>query len=75
MAAMCVDPQILELHLTVEVTVDTSNADIATRFTALNKSSFCFLEGSDGAVDDDYMLFSQRARAFINSRAGRNHAF
>ncbi|KAE8800335.1 hypothetical protein D1007_24190 [Hordeum vulgare] len=71
MVAMCVDPQKLEQHLAVEITVDTSCTDAARRVDALNNSLLCFLEGSIGAFDDDYELFSQRARAFVSSRSVR----
>ena len=39
MAAIRVDPQILEEHLAVEATVDTSRTDAAMRLAALNDSS------------------------------------
>ena len=39
MAAIRADPQILEEHLTVEATVDTSRADAAARLDTLNDSS------------------------------------
>ena len=45
MAAIRVDPQILEVHLAVEATV--------------------------GAFDEDYEVFSQRARSYLISRAKR----
>ena len=70
MAAMRADPQILEEHLAVEATVDASRADTATRLAAINDSSWSFLEGTAGAFDEDYDVFSQRARAYLNSRAG-----
>ena len=65
-AAIRVDPQILEEHLTVEAT-----ADAATRLAALNDSSWRFLEATVGAFDEDYDVFSQRARAYLISRASR----
>ena len=71
MAAMHADPQILEEHLTVEATVDTSRMDHATWLTALNDSSWHFLKATIGAFDEDYEVFSQRARAYLNSRASR----
>jgi hypothetical protein len=71
MAAMRVDPQILEEHLIVEATVDASRADAATCLVALNDSSWGFLEATVGAFDEDYEVFSQRARAYLNSRANR----
>ena len=55
--------------LTVEATIDTSCADTATRLAALNDSSWCFLEAS--AFNEDYKVFSQRARAYLISRASR----
>ena len=71
MAAIRADPQILEEHLAVEGTVDTSSADAATRLAALNDSSWNFLEATVGAFDEDYEVFSQRARAYLISRASR----
>ena len=71
MAAIRADPQILEEHLAVEATVDASRADAATRLAALNDSSWHFLEATVGAFDEDYEVFSQRARAYLISRASR----
>ena len=71
MATIHADPQILEEHLTVEATVDASLADAATRLAALNDSSWHFLEATVGAFDEDYEVFSQRARAYLISRASR----
>ena len=71
MAAIRADPQILEEHLTVEATIDASHADGTTRLTALNDSSWCFLEATVGAFDEDYEVFSQRARAYLVLRASR----
>ena len=71
MAAIRADPQILEEHLTVEATVDASRANAATQLAALNKSSWRFLEATVGAFDKDYEVFSQRARAYLISRASR----
>ena len=71
MAAIRADPQILEEHLTVEATVYASRTDAATRLAALNDSSWCFLEATVGAFDEDYEVFSQRARAYLISRASR----
>ena len=56
MAAIRADPQILEEHLAVEATVD---------------ASWCFLEATIGAFDEGYEVFSQRARAYLISRASR----
>ena len=69
MAAIRADPQILEEHLTVEATVDASRPDAATRLATLNDSSWRFLEATLGAFNEDYEVFSQRARAYLNSRA------
>ena len=67
MAAIRADPQILEEHLAV----DASRADAAMQLAALNDSSWCFLEATVGAFDEDYEVFSQRARAYLNLRASR----
>ena len=53
MAAIRVDPQMLEEHLVAEATVDASHADAATRLAALNDSSWRFLEATVGAFDED----------------------
>ena len=66
MAAIRADPQILEEHLAVEATVDA-----AMRLAALNDSSWRFLEATIGAFDEDYEVFSQRARPYLISRASR----
>jgi hypothetical protein len=71
MADMRADPQIWEEHLVVEATIDASCANAATRLAAINDSSWCFLEAIIGAFDEDYEAFSQRARAYLNSRASR----
>ena len=71
MATICADPQILKEHLTVDATVDTSRADTVTRLATLNDSSWRFLEATVGAFDEDYEVFSQRARAYLISRASR----
>ena len=71
MAAISADPQILEEHLAVEAIVDASRADGATRLAALNNNSWLFLEAIVGAFDEDYEVFSQRAHAYLISRAGR----
>ena len=65
------DPRILEEHLAVEATVDASRADAATRLAALNDSSWRFLDATLGVFDEDYEVFSQRARAYLISRASR----
>ena len=46
-----------------------SRADAAARLAALNDSSWRFLEATLGAFDEDYEVFSQCARAYLNSRA------
>ena len=71
MAAIRADPQILEEHLAVESTVDASRADAATQLAALNDSPWRFLEATLGTFDEDYEVFSQRARAYLISRARR----
>ena len=71
MAAMRADPQILEEHLAVEATVDASCVDAAVRLATLNDSSWHFLEATIGAFDEDYEVFSQRARAYLKCRASR----
>ena len=71
MAAICANPQILEEHLAVKATIEASHADVATRLAALNDSSWRFLEATFGAFDEDYEVFSQRARAYLISRASR----
>ena len=71
MAAIRADPQILEEHLVVEATVDASRADAVMRLAALNDSSWCFLEATIGAFDEDYEVFSQHARAYLILRASR----
>ena len=71
MAAIRADPQILEEHLTVEATINASRAYTLTWLATLNDSSWCFLEATLGAFDEDYEVFSQRARAYLISRASR----
>ena len=61
----------MEEHLAVEATIDASRADVATWLAALNDSSWRFLEATVGAFDKDCEVFSRRARAYLNSRAGR----
>ena len=61
----------MEEHLAVEATVDASHADTATQLAPLNDSSWHFLEATVGAFDKDYEVFSQRARAYLISRASR----
>ena len=65
MAAIRANPQILEEHLAVEATIDASRADTATWLASLNDSSWCFLEATVGAFDEDYEVFSQRAHAYL----------
>ena len=69
MGAIHADPQILEEHLAIEATVDTSRTDAASRLAALNDISWRFLEATVGAFDEDYEVFSQPARAYLDSRA------
>ena len=71
MTAIRADPQILEEHLTIKATVDTSCADAAMRLAALSDNSWPFLEATIGAFDEYYKVLSQRARAYLNSRASR----
>ena len=71
MATIHADHQILEDHLAVEATVDASHIDAAARLAALSDSSWHFLEATTGAFDEDYHVFSQRARAYLISRASR----
>ena len=71
MAAIRADPQILEEHLAIEATVYASRPDAATRLAALNDSSWRFLEATVGAFDEDYEVFSQRAHAYLISRASK----
>ena len=71
MAAIRADPQILEEHLAVEAVVNASRADVAMRLAALNDNSWRFLEATAGASNKDYEVFSQRAHAYLISRASR----
>ena len=61
----------MEEHLAVEAIVDASRADAVTRLAVLNDSSWWFVEAIVGASDEDYEVFSQRARAYLISRASR----
>ena len=47
------------------------HTDVATRLAALNDSLWRFLVATVGAFDEDYEVFSQRARAYLISRASR----
>jgi hypothetical protein len=38
---------------------------------ALNDSPWCLLEATAGAYDEDYNVFCQHARAYLNSRPSR----
>ncbi|KAE8803494.1 hypothetical protein D1007_20623 [Hordeum vulgare] len=69
MAVIHADFQILEKHLAVEATIDASCADAVMRLAALNDGSWCFLEATVGAFDEDYKVFSQLSRTYLNSRA------
>ena len=71
MTAIRAAPQILEEHLAVEATIDASCTDAAMQLATLNDSSWCFLEATLGAIDEDYEMFSQLPRAYLNSRASR----
>ncbi|KAE8803826.1 Casein kinase I isoform delta-like protein [Hordeum vulgare] len=71
MAAIRVDPNILEEHLTVKATVDPSRTKAVTWLATLNDNLWCFIESAIGAVDEDYEVFSNCARAYLNSRASR----
>ena len=71
MAAIRAEPQILEEHLTVKATDNASRTDTSARLTALNDSSWRFLEATVSAFDEDYEVFSQCARAYLISRASR----
>ncbi|KAE8773561.1 hypothetical protein D1007_54176 [Hordeum vulgare] len=66
MAAMCADPEILEESLSV----DASRVDADMRLATINDSSWFFLEGIAGAFNEDYNMFSQRARAYLSSKVG-----
>ncbi|KAE8820114.1 hypothetical protein D1007_01813 [Hordeum vulgare] len=65
MAAMRVDAEVLEENLGV----DSSRVDVAKRLAAINDSSWFFVKGIAGAFDEDYNVFSQRARAYLSSKA------
>ncbi|KAE8799280.1 hypothetical protein D1007_25409 [Hordeum vulgare] len=69
-SAMQADPNILDEHLTIEASIDTSRMNAATRLAAINENSWSFLEGTAGAFDKDYDVFSQLARSYLRSRAG-----
>ena len=71
MAAIHVDPQILEEHLAIEAIIDASRTDATTQLDALNDISWRFLEATVGAFDEDYEVFSQCAHAYLISRASR----
>ena len=71
MAAIRVDPQIFEEHLAIKATVDASRVDAMAQLAALNDNSWRSLEATVGAFDEDYKVFSLRARAYLNSRASR----
>ena len=55
----------------VAITVDALRSDATTQLAALNDSSWCFLEATVGAFDEDYEVFSQRRHAYLISRASR----
>ena len=61
----------MEENLAVEAIVDASHTDAGMRLAALNDSLWRFLEATIGAFDEDYEVFSQCARSYLNSRASR----
>ncbi|KAE8789535.1 ATPase, beta subunit [Hordeum vulgare] len=69
MAAIHANPQILEENLIVEAAVDASLAVAATRLATLNDNFWHFLEATNDAFNEDYNVFCQRSRAYLNSRA------
>ncbi|KAE8810021.1 hypothetical protein D1007_13342 [Hordeum vulgare] len=71
MAAILADPQILEEHLDVEATIDTSRVDVAMWLSTLNDSSWHFFQATVGAFNKEYKVFSQCAYAYLNSRPSR----
>ena len=71
MAAIRANPQILEEHLAIEAIINASRVNDAMRLATLNDSLWHFLEATAGAFDEDYEVFSQRARAYLNSRDRR----
>ena len=74
-ASIRADPKILEDHMDVEATFNASCIDAASRLSVLRSSSWCFFAGTVGTYDEPYAVFSQRARAYMNSRSSRlvNH--
>ena len=58
MDTMRADPRILDMHHVVEATVDASHADAATWLASINDNSWSFLEGTVGAFDEDFDVFS-----------------
>ena len=74
-ASMRADPKFLEEHMAVEATLNAPRIDAASRLLALRSISWCFFAGTVGAYDEPYAVFSQRARAYMNSRSSRlvNH--
>ena len=74
-ASMRANPPILEEHMAFEATVNASRKDAASRLSALSSSSWCFFAGTVGAYDEPYDVFSDCARAYMNSRSSRlvNH--
>ena len=74
-ASMRTDPMILEEHMAVKATFNVLHKNVASRLSALSRNSWCFFEGIVGAYDEPYAVFSQCARAYMNSRSSRlvNH--
>ena len=74
-ASMHADLKILKEHMAPEATLNASHKDAASRLSCLSRSSWCLFEGTVGAYDQLYAVFSQRARAYMNSRSSRlvNH--
>ena len=50
---------------------DPDKAPAATQLAALNDSSWRFIEATLSAFNEDYEVFSQRAHAYLISRARR----
>lgn len=64
------DPQILEEQLAIEATVQTSHADNVMQMTALNHRAWRIFWATIAAYDDNYKVFSIRARVYLKSGAG-----
>ncbi|KAE8780338.1 hypothetical protein D1007_46553 [Hordeum vulgare] len=63
------------MHADTQILEDTSSLrpplTPRTRLATLNDISWSFLEGTAGAFDEDYKVFSQCARAYLRSIAVR----